>query len=89
MLEIAGADGMLLNTLETFRVLFWHEPKIFYVGILKCLFWRADALVETLPSHSFLGNAVRGSISSDSDNAAIELPGAVIAWVAELSDKHE
>ena len=39
----------------------------------------ADALVETLPSHSFLGNAVRGSISSDSYKADIELPGAVIA----------
>ncbi|KAF2531489.1 hypothetical protein F2Q70_00030294 [Brassica cretica] len=38
-----------------------------------------DALVETLPSHSFLGNAVRGSISSDSDNAAIELPESGVA----------
>lgn len=41
----------------------------------KCLFLLADALVETLPSHSLLGNAVRGSISSDSYKADIELPG--------------
>ncbi|CAF2158746.1 hypothetical protein BRARA_G00525 [Brassica rapa] len=39
-----------------------------------------DALVkETLPSHSFLGNAIRGSISSDSYKADIELPESGVA----------
>ncbi|CAH8373725.1 unnamed protein product [Eruca vesicaria subsp. sativa] len=38
-----------------------------------------DALVE---SHSFLGNAVRGSISSDSYKADIELPESEVAVVS-------
>ncbi|KAF8117667.1 hypothetical protein N665_0008s0023 [Sinapis alba] len=41
-----------------------------------------DALVETLPSHSFLGNAVRGSISSDSYKADIELPESEVDVVS-------
>ncbi|KAG2321388.1 hypothetical protein Bca52824_014601 [Brassica carinata] len=40
-----------------------------------------DALVETYTSHSFLGNAIRGSISSDSYNADIELPESGVAVV--------
>ncbi|KAJ0235368.1 hypothetical protein HA466_0265550 [Hirschfeldia incana] len=38
-----------------------------------------DALVETLPSHSFLDNAIRGSINSNSDKADIELPESGVA----------
>ncbi|KAJ4894439.1 putative type 1 membrane protein [Raphanus sativus] len=38
-----------------------------------------DALVETLPSHSFLDNAIRGSINSNSDKADIELPETGVA----------
>ncbi|CAF2128585.1 hypothetical protein HID58_011704 [Brassica napus] len=38
-----------------------------------------DALVE---DHSFLGNAIRGSISSDSYNADIELPESGVAVVS-------
>ncbi|CAN6801909.1 unnamed protein product [Brassica oleracea var. botrytis] len=41
-----------------------------------------DALVETLPSHSFLGNAVRGSISSDFYKADIELPESEVDVVS-------
>ncbi|KAJ4887251.1 putative type 1 membrane protein [Raphanus sativus] len=41
-----------------------------------------DALVETLPSHSLLGNAVRGSISSDSYKADIELPESEVDVVS-------
>ncbi|CAH8353595.1 unnamed protein product [Eruca vesicaria subsp. sativa] len=41
-----------------------------------------DALVETYTSHSFLGNAIRGSISSDSYNADIELPESGVAVVS-------
>ncbi|CAN6990510.1 unnamed protein product [Brassica rapa subsp. trilocularis] len=41
-----------------------------------------DALVETLPSHSFLGNAVRGSISADSYKADIELPESEVDVVS-------
>ncbi|CAH8361994.1 unnamed protein product [Eruca vesicaria subsp. sativa] len=46
-----------------------------------------DALVETLPSQSFLENAIRGSISSDSYKADIELPesGVAVISVNELS----
>ncbi|ESQ37247.1 hypothetical protein EUTSA_v10002585mg [Eutrema salsugineum] len=42
----------------------------------------ADALVETHTSHSFLGNAIRSSISSDSYKAEIELPESEVAVVS-------
>ncbi|KAJ4868262.1 putative type 1 membrane protein [Raphanus sativus] len=41
-----------------------------------------DALVEAYTSHSFLGDSIRGSISSDSYNADIELPGSGVAVVS-------
>ncbi|VVA98491.1 unnamed protein product [Arabis nemorensis] len=42
----------------------------------------ADALAETYPSHSFLGNAIRGSINADSFKADIELPESEVAVVS-------
>ncbi|KAJ0254713.1 hypothetical protein HA466_0105790 [Hirschfeldia incana] len=41
-----------------------------------------DALVEALPSHSLLSNAVKGSISSDSYKADIELPESEVHVVS-------
>ncbi|KAG2306822.1 hypothetical protein Bca52824_026570 [Brassica carinata] len=38
-----------------------------------------DALVEALPNRSFLDNAIRGSINSNSDKADIELPESGVA----------
>ncbi|EOA30896.1 hypothetical protein CARUB_v10014043mg [Capsella rubella] len=41
-----------------------------------------DALVETKPSHSFLSNAVRSHIKSDSDKATIELSDSEVVVVS-------